>query len=335
MERRWLFQLVLVLQLLRQSGASYGNCSCFESQDNITFDNGTTMTQEPLMCNCLNRDNSGEASCAVSCKDCLEVQMGHLVDDLQRGTTQRQCDIYKYELDCFPGSALVLLSNGSSIKMSDLEIGDEVAVAVGSSSSSSGGGGGGGRDDGVEHGHEHEHEYEYSAVHLFTHRQRDSVNPFVAIHATNLPAPVMLTAGHYLYVNGGALVTARQVKVGDVLVGNRNMIAAVGAGAAGAAGAAADGGNDAREPFTVTKVEMGVRSKGLYNPHTLHGDIVVNGVVASTLTDAVHPTLAHILLWPARTMFSLGVDLIGNSFDNGAFHAAQPYMPKGKQVYEA
>lgn len=34
---------VLVLQLARHSGASYGNCSCFESQDNITFDNGTSI----------------------------------------------------------------------------------------------------------------------------------------------------------------------------------------------------------------------------------------------------------------------------------------------------
>ena len=34
---------VLVLQLARRSGASYGNCSCFESQDNITFDNGTSI----------------------------------------------------------------------------------------------------------------------------------------------------------------------------------------------------------------------------------------------------------------------------------------------------
>lgn len=29
------------------------------------------------------------------------------VDSTQRGTMQRQCDIYKYELDCFPGSAKV------------------------------------------------------------------------------------------------------------------------------------------------------------------------------------------------------------------------------------
>jgi len=296
---QWLAPLVVLLQLVRQSGASYGNCSCFESQPNITNDNGTQVTQQPLMCNCLNRDNSGEASCAVSCKDCLEVKTGNLVDDMQRGTTQRHCDIYKYELDCFPGSAMVLLSNGSEIQMEALEVGDEVAVGGGA----------------------------FSPVHLFTHRQRDTINRFMAIHAANLPAPVLMTPGHYVYVNGGSLVTARQVKVGDILVSkDRRVHGDSGDG---------DGSNVATENFTVTKVEMNVESKGLYNPHTLHGDIVVNNVVASTLTDAVHPTLAHALLWPARALYNLGVDLVGDAFDNGAFHAAQPYMLKGAQVYEA
>ena len=40
---------------------------------------------------------------------------------------------------------------------------------------------------------------------------------------------------------------------------------------------------------------------GLYNPQTMHGNIVVNGVQASTYTTALHPSAAHALLTPLRT----------------------------------
>jgi hypothetical protein len=38
------------------------------------------------------------------------------------------------------------------------------------------------------------------------------------------------------------------------------------------------------------------RNTGLFNPHTLQGDIVVNGIKASFYTAVVAPTLAHSLL---------------------------------------
>jgi hypothetical protein len=45
-------------------------------------------------------------------------------------------------------------------------------------------------------------------------------------------------------------------------------------------------------------------AEGLYNPHTMHGDIVVDGVHTSTYTDSVAPALAHALLWPVRMLVS-------------------------------
>jgi hypothetical protein len=48
------------------------------------------------------------------------------------------------------------------------------------------------------------------------------------------------------------------------------------------------------------EVEVGT---GLYNPQTLHGDIVVSGIVASTYTAAVEPSTAHVLLAPLRSLF--------------------------------
>jgi hypothetical protein len=86
--------------------------------------------------------------------------------------------------------------------------------------------------------------------------------------------------GHYLYVNG-ELQTAGSVKVGDMLT-------------------LANGDKSA-----VTEVSS-QWAPGLYNPHTLTGDIVVDGILTSTYTDAVSPTLAHALLAPLRQMYASG-----------------------------
>jgi hypothetical protein len=57
------------------------------------------------------------------------------------------------------------------------------------------------------------------------------------------------------------------------------------------------------------------RNTGLFNPHTLQGDIIVNIVkTSSSYTAVVAPTLARSLLWPVRMQYSLGYDI-----DNGAF----------------
>lgn len=44
-------------------------------------------------------------------------------------------------------------------------------------------------------------------------------------------------------------------------------------------------------------------ARGLYNPQTTDGSIVVDGVVVSTYTEAVAPRTAHALLAPLRAMF--------------------------------
>ena len=67
---------------------------------------------------------------------------------------------------------------------------------------------------------------------------------------------------------------------------------------------------------------------GLYNPHTLNGDIMVNGVKTSTYTAAVAPTLAHAALWPVRMLYSLGYDIINGAFDQGS-ELLVSLMPKG------
>ena len=64
------------------------------------------------------------------------------------------------------------------------------------------------------------------------------------------------------------------------------------------------------------------RKTGLYNPHTLHGDIVVDGVLTSTYTAAFSPTLAHVALAPLRALYRAGVDIF--KVDVGAALDALP-----------
>lgn len=48
---------------------------------------------------------------------------------------------------------------------------------------------------------------------------------------------------------------------------------------------------------------------GLFNPQTVDGWIVVNGLVISTFTQAVQPAAATALLAPVKFLFRLGIPL--------------------------
>ena len=70
-----------------------------------------------------------------------------------------------------------------------------------------------------------------------------------------------------------------------------------------------------------------------YNPHTLNGDIVVNGIKTSTYTAAVEPSLAHSLLWPVRMLYSMGVNVVQGMFDQGS-EAIVSLLPSGEKRYQ-
>jgi hypothetical protein len=75
-----------------------------------------------------------------------------------------------------------------------------------------------------------------------------------------------------------------------------------------------------------------VRGVGLYNPQTLHGDIVVDGVRASTYTEAVDPVFAHAVLAPVRAVYRwFGVEVGG--MDGGGGKAVEVLMPHGDGIY--
>lgn len=126
----------------------------------------------------------------------------------------------------------------------------------------------------VGHGH-------FSDVFLFSHRSHDPgvLHSFVQIRTVRGDM-LTVSPGHYVYV-GGRMVAANRVKRNDVLT-------------------RADGCD--------VQVEDVARVKraGLFAPHTLQGDIVVDGVLVSTYTTAVPVGLAHyVLLAPLRAAYVL------------------------------
>lgn len=130
---------------------------------------------------------------------------------------------------------------------------------------------------------------QYSTVFLFTHSDKHTCHDFLHISADK-NVSITLTAGHYLYVSG-KLEPARAVRPGSLLH---------------------------LEDGTVSKVleVMTKRDCGLFNPQTMKGDIVINGVVTSTYTEAVHPITAHSLLVPIRMMttFFLSIQIAAQKF---------------------
>lgn len=113
----------------------------------------------------------------------------------------------------------------------------------------------------------------FSDVFMFTHRQTGVYFDFLRI-STISNVSITLTPSHYIF-SGQNLVAASSINVGDDLVLGDGTLS------------------------KVTSIES-VVLHGLYNPHTLDGNIIVDGVLTSTYTTAVHPTLAHGTLSPLR-----------------------------------
>lgn len=146
----------------------------------------------------------------------------------------------------------------------------------------------------------------FSPVFLFTHKLPTGAHTFVRL-STASGASLRLTAGHYVYANG-RLTAAAAVRVGDALERS--------------------GPNPGCDVVTATDRVVGT---GLYNPQTLAGDIVVDGLRASTYTTAVEPTVASALLSPLRALYRA----TGRStaiLDGGSARLAA-LLPRGAAAY--
>jgi len=114
----------------------------------------------------------------------------------------------------------------------------------------------------------------FSTVFSFTHRDPHVKSDFVQISLKDGRA-LRLSPGHMVYSSDGELRMASVLKKGDILD---------------------------KSSIVETRRTMDI---GLYNPQTLHGDIVVNDVRVSTYTSAVAPKAAHALLSPLRSIWMI------------------------------
>lgn len=146
-------------------------------------------------------------------------------------------------------------------------------------------------------------------VYLFTHADATVAAPFVSLSTGGGAPPLVASAGHYVLLAGGRAVAARSVAVGDAL-------------------ARADG-----SAAPVTAIARVVQ-RGLYNPQTLSGTLVVEGYVVSTYTTAVEPTVADAALAPVRALYRSGggVGLLGgaSSWLGGGWPRLAAVLPSGR-----
>lgn len=115
-------------------------------------------------------------------------------------------------------------------------------------------------------------ESESSRIFLFTHRLSEIKSWFYRIETASGHA-VTLTGRHYMHANG-VLASADSVKIGDEVrtISGKSAVTAV----------------------------SKVLATGLYAPHSMNGDLIVDGIVVSCYTRAIHPRVAHALLMPVR-----------------------------------
>lgn len=112
-----------------------------------------------------------------------------------------------------------------------------------------------------------------SEVFMFSHRIDTPLQAFVQIRTVDFK--LAISHGHLIYLNG-RLRPASDARVGDEL-------------------------KTLKGEQTISVIGE-VWERGLYAPHTMKGDIVVDGIITSCYTTAVKATIAHTFLTPLRAM---------------------------------
>uniref|UniRef100_A0A7S1TEH9 Hint domain-containing protein n=1 Tax=Compsopogon caeruleus TaxID=31354 RepID=A0A7S1TEH9_9RHOD len=141
----------------------------------------------------------------------------------------------------------------------------------------------------------------FSEVFLFSHRS-ETCQPVSFIRIETARGQfISLSPKHLLMVNG-ILRRAETVKVGDMVSSMEN--------------------NSSENIFdSVIRISL-VEDRSLYNPHTLDGGIVVNGIQASCYTGHVPFRLAHLALALDRALYSI----TGSSVTGSALHDSPPLL---------
>eukprot|EP00181_Compsopogon_caeruleus_P004161 CAMPEP_0184689504 /NCGR_PEP_ID=MMETSP0312-20130426/30692_1 /TAXON_ID=31354 /ORGANISM="Compsopogon coeruleus, Strain SAG 36.94" /LENGTH=1155 /DNA_ID=CAMNT_0027146859 /DNA_START=2062 /DNA_END=5529 /DNA_ORIENTATION=+ len=144
---------------------------------------------------------------------------------------------------------------------------------------------------------------QYSTVYLFGHKLPHQPHRYLRIHTAN--ATLELSSNHFVYVlilvssptaHTTRLLPAKLLRTGMKLVN-------------------ADGSSE-----TITQV-TNIQRTGLYNPHTLQGDLIVNGFLVSSYNAFADPGITHWLLLPERLAYRVGLSII-----HDALHTSRPFV---------
>jgi hypothetical protein len=191
-------------------------------------------------------DTGGDAACLVCCypceSNCQQTFAG----------CYSVCNCYTRDLDCFPADAQVALEGGGAKAMAELAIGDRVLAADAA-----------GR-------------LFFDDVAFFGHREPAASAPFVAV-TTESGAVLRLSPGHFLPAVADAACAA--AGAGADLWAARELLPARAVTTAHRVWVAGVGGKALRLE-KVARVALAEHA-GLFNPYTLSGSIVVDGVAAS------------------------------------------------------
>jgi hypothetical protein len=187
------------------------------------------------------------------------------------------CEPYcEPSLSCFPGDATVAMEDGTTRRMDTLRIGDRVAVM---------------RADGTRG---------FEDVYLFTHKDGVATNAYTVLTLAS-GRELALSSRHFIPVasdpaagwDARVIRAAEEVGVGDVVWYET-------AGGATASGA-------------VTAIRAEAR-QGLFNPLTMNGTILVDGVVASAHSDwfldgvaspATQDVVYQAMFLPVRALYQV------------------------------
>ncbi|KAG7265677.1 hypothetical protein CRUP_027754 [Coryphaenoides rupestris] len=191
---------------------------------------------------------------------------------------------------CFPGDGQVLLEGGATKRLRDILPGDRVLA----SSSADGGS-----------------PLLFSPVLSFLDRQPGAVRTFYVIR-TAAGLNITLTAAHLIYISDGnctdaaAAATSSGPGRSGGLGGPRTVFASEVRPGQCVLTPSPHHGNAATLATISRVTSVGLRrSRGLYAPLTLHGSLVVDGVLASCYAAVDQPGLAHRALAPLRLIHGL------------------------------
>ncbi|KAK6186136.1 hypothetical protein SNE40_008233 [Patella caerulea] len=124
----------------------------------------------------------------------------------------------------------------------------------------------------------------YSEIWCLAHKNPDKETTFLEIRTES--RQVQISPKHFIVLGKGDttdMVMANQVKAGDLLV------------------VCDEDGHIGREP--VLSIEE-IDGKGIYNPFTKEGTLLVNGILASCYAE-FKPAIAHKVLAPFRAIYDM------------------------------